>query len=58
MITGDRLVRLESGNAYEINTQALFGLGNMGDTDQVHFIFDFVPEDRVSDIRTYKGDDV
>jgi hypothetical protein len=54
MVAGDKIVRLEAGNAYEINTQALFGLGNMGDTDQVHFIFDFVPEDRISDIRTNK----
>jgi hypothetical protein len=56
MVTGDKIVCLEVGNAYEINTQGLFGLGNMGGADQVHFIFDFVPEDRVSDIRTNKGD--
>jgi hypothetical protein len=36
-------VRLEVGQAYEINNQKVHSVMNKGDTDRIHFIFDYVP---------------
>lgn len=35
--------RLEAGHAYEINNQKTHSVMNRGDTDRIHFIFDYVP---------------
>ena len=42
MIDG-RPVQLEVGQAYEINNQKTHSVMNKGDTDRIHFIFDYVP---------------
>jgi Aspartyl/Asparaginyl beta-hydroxylase len=42
MIDG-RPVRLEVGEAYEINNQKVHSVMNKGDTDRIHFIFDYLP---------------
>lgn len=42
MIDG-RPVSLRVGEAYEINNQMVHSVMNKGDTDRIHFIFDYVP---------------
>ena len=42
MIDGKPL-QLEVGHAYEINNQKTHSVMNKGDTDRIHFIFDYVP---------------
>jgi len=42
MIDG-RPAQLEVGHAYEINNQKVHSVMNKGDTDRIHFIFDYVP---------------
>ncbi len=42
MIDG-RPVSLQVGEAYEINNQKVHSVMNKGDTDRIHFIFDYVP---------------
>jgi hypothetical protein len=42
MIDG-RPVSLQVGEAYEINNQMVHSVMNKGDTDRIHFIFDYVP---------------
>ena len=36
-------VPLEIGQCYEINNQKVHSVMNKGDTDRIHFIFDYVP---------------
>jgi hypothetical protein len=36
-------VKLEPGHAYEINNQKVHSVMNKGDTDRIHFIFDYLP---------------
>jgi hypothetical protein len=36
-------VPLTVGNAYEINNQKVHSVMNKGDTDRIHFIFDYLP---------------
>ena len=36
-------VKLETGHAYEINNQKVHSVMNKGDTDRIHFIFDYLP---------------
>ena len=42
MVDG-RPVSLQVGEAYEINNQKVHSVMNKGDTDRIHFIFDYVP---------------
>lgn len=36
-------VKLETGHAYEINNQKVHSVMNKGETDRIHFIFDYLP---------------
>ncbi len=40
-------VKLEPGHAYEINNQKVHSVMNKGDTDRIHFIFDYLPPSNV-----------
>jgi hypothetical protein len=42
MIDG-RPAQLQVGHAYEINNQKVHSVMNKGETDRIHFIFDYVP---------------
>jgi hypothetical protein len=41
-----RPFKLEVGQVYEINNKLMHSVANKGDTDRIHFIFDYVPADR------------
>ena len=41
-----RPFKLEVGQCYEINNRMMHSVANKGDTDRIHFIFDYVPADK------------
>jgi hypothetical protein len=41
-----RPFKLEVGQVYEINNRLMHSVANKGDTDRIHFIFDYVPADK------------
>jgi hypothetical protein len=41
-----RPFKLEVGQCYEINNRMMHSVANKGDTDRIHFIFDYVPVDK------------
>ena len=43
-----RAFPMEVGKAYEINNQKTHSVMNKGDEDRIHFIFDYVPPERLS----------
>ena len=46
MIDGRPVSSSQVGEAYEINNQKIHSVMNKGDTDRIHFIFDYVPPAR------------
>ena len=43
--------QFEVGNAYEINNQQKHSVMNLGSEDRISFIFDYVPADKLQDIK-------
>ena len=41
-----RPFKLEVGQCYEINNRMMHSVANKGDTDRIHFIFDYVPAEK------------
>ena len=41
-----RPFKLEVGQVYEINNRLMHSVANKGNTDRIHFIFDYVPADK------------
>ena len=41
-----RPFKLEVGQCYEINNRMMHSVANKGETDRIHFIFDYVPADK------------
>jgi hypothetical protein len=46
--------KLEVGQCYEINNRMMHSVANKGDTDRIHFIFDYVPADKRCPFRRLK----
>jgi hypothetical protein len=42
-----RPFKLEVGQCYEINNRMMHSVANKGDTDRIHFIFDYVPANKL-----------
>lgn len=46
-LVGGKQITMDVGKAYEINNQLTHRVYNGGDTDRIHFIFDYAPPDYV-----------